>query len=459
MSDSRNLRLPPGPPQYLFFHHLVETWRDPIGAITRATEEHGDVVHLHLGPFRYVVVNHPDGVRHVLAENAKNYVKSRNYRGLKLVLGDGLLTAEGDAWRRQRRLVQPGFHRDKIAGFAATMARDTRQLLDRWQTMAPGTVDVHEEMMRLTLRIVGRTLFGLDVDGDAKAVGEALHVVLRFANEYAQALVSVPTWLPTGRNREFHREKRTLDTLVARIVDERRRRGDMGDDLLAMLLSARDEASGAAMTERQLRDEVMTLVMAGHETTANALTWTSWLLARHPEAARRVRDEVDAVLGDRDPEVADLPRLPLVSRALDEGMRLYPPAWAFERQAIADDVVMGYRIPAGSIVGVFPFLLHRQRAYWDEPERFDLDRFAPERASQQRRWTYLPFGGGQRICVGESFALMEARIILAMMARRFELEVEPGHPVELDPVITLRPKCGVKLRLRARGGDAATRAA
>jgi cytochrome P450 len=449
MRDSSTHPLPPGPRGTLFLGSLLEAWRDPIGTMTRAVAEHGDVVCMRFGPLRYVLLNDPDAVHHVLVENAKNYVKSRNYQGLKLVLGQGLLTSEGEHWRRQRRLAQPAFHRDRIAGFAAAMAGDTRDMLDRWAARAPATLDVHEEMMRLTFRIVGRTLFGIDVDGEAHAVGAALGFVIRFANDYVESIIRVPTWVPTPRNLTFRRSMATLDAVVARIVADRRARGDAGADLLAMLLGARDE-TGAEMTERQLHDEVMTIVLAGHETTANALTWAWWLLARHAEVARRVRDEVDAVVGDRDPVPADLARMPLVARVLDEALRLYPPAWAFERQAIQRDVVSGYTVPAGAIVGVSPFVLHRHPRWWADPERFDPDRFAPERAAQRPRWVYLPFGAGPRTCIGAGFATMESQIVLAMMARRFELDLLPEQEVELEPLITLRPKNGLKLRVRAR---------
>jgi cytochrome P450 len=450
MHDSQGPRLPPGPRGNFMLGNLLEAWRDPIGLMTQATAEHGDVVCLRFGPMRYVLVNHPDGVRHVLVENAKNYVKSKNYQGLKLVLGEGLLTSEGDAWKRQRKLAQPAFHRDRIAAFAAAMASDTEAMCAEWMSHPPSTLDVHAEMMRLTFRIVGRTLFGIDIDGEARAVGQALGFVVRFANDYVESLVRIPTWLPTPSNIAFKRAMVTLDGLVARIVEERRRSGRLGDDLLAMLLAARDETTGAAMTERQLRDEVMTIVLAGHETTANALTWTWWLLAHHPDVAARMRAEIDAVLGDRAPTLADLPRLPTVAHVLDESMRLYPPAWAFERRALAADTVMGYAVPRDATVGISPYVLHRHPAFWEDPERFDPDRFASERTAQRPKWVYLPFGGGPRTCIGASFAAMEAQIVLAMVARRFVLDVQPAQTVVPEPLVTLRPRGGLPMRVTAR---------
>jgi cytochrome P450 len=417
--------------------------------MTRAIAEHGDVVHLRLGPVRYVLVNHPDAVRHVLVENAKSYVKSKNYEGLKLVLGGGLVTSEGEAWKRKRKLAQPAFHRERIAAFAASMAECTHQMCDRWESRAPGGIDVHEEMMRLTFRIVGRTLFGSDIEGEAQAVGNALAFLVRYTNEYVTSLVRLPTWVPTPSNLTFKRAMVTLDGLVARIVQERRRRGELGDDLLSMLLAARDD-SGAALTERELRDEILTIVLAGHETTANALAWTWWLLARHPQVAARMRAEVDGVVGDRAPTLADLPRLPTVARALDESMRLYPPVWAVEREAVVDDVIMGYAVPKGATVGISPYVLHRHPAFWEHPERFDPDRFDPESVAKRPKWVYLPFGGGPRTCIGASFAAMEAQIVLAMVSRRFQLDVEPGRKVEPEPLVTLRPLGGLPMRVRSR---------
>jgi cytochrome P450 len=449
--ESSSPRRAPGPRGLPFFGSTFEAWRNPLDLMTRTVREHGHIVSFRFGPHRYVLLNQPDAVHHVLVTNAKNYTKSRNYQGLKLVLGEGLLTSEGDHWRRQRKLAQPAFHRERLAGFVDAMARDTSALLERWDALGEGPVDVHTEMMRLTFRIVGRTLFSTDVEADADAIGRALSHVLVFANDYVESLVPLPTWVPTPRNLAFKRQMRRLDALVQKIIDERRARGDLGDDLLSMLMTARDETTNEAMSDQQLRDEVMTIVLAGHETTANALAWTWYLLSRHPDVARRLHQETRDVLGERAPTLADLPRLELTKRVVEESMRLYPPAWCFERQAVEPDEVMGFAIPRRGIVGISPYMLHRHEAYWENPEGFDPDRFLPERSAARPRYTYLPFGGGARMCIGNAFATMEAQIVVAMIARRRRLELVAGHPIELDPRVTLRPRHGVKMWLRPHG--------
>jgi cytochrome P450 len=451
------LRTPPIPGGAVpILGHLLEGWRDPLSLLLRSSRDHGDVVLFRFAHLRYYLVNDLDAIRRVLVDNHKNYTKSQNYKGLKLVLGTGLLTSEGDFWRRQRKLVQPAFHRERLTGFARSMTASTRDMLDRWAESADPTrvIDAHEEMMRLTFRIVGQTLLSTELDGEAREMGKAITVVLYHANEYAQAIAPLPVWAPTPKNLQFKRAMRTLDTLVQRIIDERRARPDQGkDDLLSMLMAVKDAETGETMSDRQLRDEVMTLVLAGHETTANALAWTLYLLSRHPDVERRLAAEVAQVLGDRPPSFADLPKLPFCMNVVQESMRLYPPAWAFERQAIEDDVLAGYTIPAGSIVSMSPYALHRDPAHWENPEGFDPDRFLPERSEGRSRHAYMPFGGGPRQCIGNSFALMEAQIVIASIVQRFRLALVPGHPVELDPVITLRPKNGIKMTLEPRAAS------
>jgi cytochrome P450 len=424
--------------------------------MARAVAEHGDIVQLRFGPRRYVVLNHPDAIRHVLVDQPKKYTKSRNYDGLKLVLGRGLLTSEGDLWRRQRKLAQPAFHHERLVGFADTMVRCTDSMLLRWSSMSE--MDMHREMMRLTFRIVAKTLIGVEVEDHASVMAEALEVVVRFAEQYIKGLWPVPTWVPTVANVRFRRAMRTLDGLVQRIIEERRRSGPEGDDLLAMLLAARDETTGAPIDDRLLRDEVMTVVLAGHETTANALTWTWYLLAKHPAVAARVRSEVEQLLGERTPVLSDLPRMQTVTHVIQEALRLYPPAWTFERQAVVDDVVSGFDVPRGTMVGISPFLLHRSRAWWDAPEEFDPDRFTAERSMNRPRYAYLPFGGGPRSCIGASFAMMEAQIVVAMVARRFALAVMSDRPPELELDVTLRPKAGLRMRVTPHASSAASAA-
>jgi cytochrome P450 len=442
----------PGPRGGYFFGSLFEAQRDPIAFFQRMIAEHGDYVAVRFGPIRYFILNDPEGVRQVLVDNQRNYKKSPSYQALKLVLGEGLVTSEGDFWRRQRRLAQPAFHKERLAAFVKTMVADTTSMLDRWR--AAGAVppfDVHREMMRLTLRIVTRTLFSTDSDAEADEVGHAMSVAIEHVNERADALIPIPTWLPTPKNLRFGRALRTLDALVLRIIDERRKAAEKPNDLLTMLMSAQDEETREQMTDRQLRDEVMTLVAAGHETTANLLTWTFYLLAQHPEAASRLKSEVASVLGGRAPSLEDLPRLSFTRSVLDESLRLYPPAWVLERQALAEDRLGGYRVRPSVVIAISPFIMHRHARYWDRPNEFDPDRFSAARAGARPKYAYLPFGGGPRLCIGNAFAMMEAQIILAMIAAEWSLDLAPGFQVELDPSVTLRPKRGLFMTRRPAG--------
>jgi cytochrome P450 len=385
-------------------------------------------------------------------ENAKNYVKSPSYRGLRAVLGNGLVTSEGDFWRRQRKLAQPAFHRERLAGFVSAMVSDTHAMLDRWGSHDPTqAMDVHHEMMRLTFRIVGHTLFSIDLDSDSEALGPVVAGAVRAANDEASSLLPLPLWVPTPGHVRISRIVRRLDELVFKIVGERRKVAGTAaepNDLLTMLMSARDEETREQMTDRQLRDEVLTLVLAGHETTANLLTWTFYLLSRHPDIARRLGAEVRDVLGDRTPALADLPRLPLTKAILEESMRLYPPVWAVERRAVGDDTIAGYDVKKGAIVGICTYVLHRHPQHWENPEGFDPERFLPGRSEGRHRYAYIPFGAGPRMCIGNAMALMEAQIVLAMIAQRHRLELVAGQKVRYEPTVTLRPKEPVMMMLK-----------
>jgi cytochrome P450 len=443
----------PGPRGLPFLGSVLPAWRDPLSLFLDARATYGDVVRFKFGPFDYYLVVDPDAVRHVLVDEAKTYTKSRNYLGLKIVLGEGLLTSEGDHWRRQRKLTQPAFRRERLTGFADQMSLATRDMLARWDREDGARngqeICIHAEMMRLTFRMVGLTLFSSDVDGDARDVGAAMNVAMHWANDYAEAFFRIPPYIPTPANVRFKRAMKILDGVVYRLIAERRRstRG-YGDDLLGMLMESTEEGTSRGMTDEQLRDEVITMVLAGHETTANLLAWTFLLLSKHPDVERRLREEVRRVLSDRAPGVEDVRALTYTRMVLEEALRLYPPAWMFERQNVRPDVLGDYRIAPGSIVGICPYVLHRHPEHWENPEGFDPERFRPERAEGRARYAYLPFGGGARTCIGNHFAMMEAQIVLAMVVRERRLELVPEHPVVVDPMITLRPKHGIRMRRR-----------
>ncbi|WP_394822318.1 cytochrome P450 [Pendulispora albinea] len=404
------------------------------------------------------LVIHPDGVRHMLQENAKNYTKeTRGFRQLRLVLGNGLVTSDGEFWLRQRRIAQPAFHKTKISGFADTMVRAAVDLAGVWEAQARrgASLDVAQEMMRVTLRIAGETLLSTDVTGDANSIGASLTSLLANANRRITAPLDLPLHWPTPANVRFRRELRVIDTVVGRIIAERRAcPGEKPADLLSMLMDARDESaapgSEAGMTNEQLRDEVMTMFLAGHETTANALAWTFYCLSKHPSAQRQLTEELDLVLNGRTPALDDVPKLAFTQMVIKESMRLYPPAWAASRRAIDDDALCGYRVPAGDIVFFSPYATHRHPDFWENPEGFDPFRFTPEQEAKRPKFAFLPFGGGPRICIGNAFAMLEVTLVLATLAQRFQLDLVPGTKVEPEPQITLRPRHGLPMTLRRR---------
>jgi len=428
--------------------HWPAVSRAPLRFLEEAAAA-GDVTRFRFAHVRGVLVNDLEIVQHVL-QSPRVFAKSRNYGAMRRVLGDGLITSEGDLWTRQRKLAQPAFHHARLRKLASTMAHATGDMLQRWDAWRDGhAFDFHEEMMRLTLRIAGLTLFGSDLDADARDVGAALATALEWVAAAVEQPYRPPPWVPTRSNRAFRAALGTLDRIVLRVIAERRARDPegTGDDLLAMLMGARDE-TGATMDDRQLRDEVLTMILAGHETTANALTWAAMLLAGEPEWRRRVAEEADRVLGDRVPTLEDVTKLAVADRVMMESMRLFPPVWEIEREPLADDIVAGWLLPRRTLVMIAPWTLHRHAALWTEPSRFDPDRFLPEQIARRPRYAYLPFGDGPRICIGKAFAQMESKLILSMLCRRISFELEPGARVTPWPGVSLRPAGGLPMRLR-----------
>jgi cytochrome P450 len=450
--------LPPGPFYSTPFVAGRELRRDPLGMTLRVWREYGDTTCIRMGPLRFYMAFHPDDVKHVLQENNQNYVKGALIARARVLVGNGLFSSEGPFWRRQRRLMQPAFHRQRIAGFVDTLVACTTRALDRWEPHAEaGTVfDVADEMNRLTLTIVGQTLFSRDLSNEAGPAGAALARVLALTAERVMSYLVWPLWVPTHSNRELLRNRRVLDEVVLGVIEGRRRGETRGEDLLAMLIEARDEETGAGMTNQQLRDEAITFFLAGHETTAVATSWAWYLLDRHPEVAERLRADVERVLGDRPPTLDDMPALGYARMVIQEAMRLYPPLWGLARETLGPDRVGGYDVPAGRIVSLSPYVTHRHPDFWDDPERFDPERFTPERIAARHKFAYLPFGGGPRLCIGNEFALTEAQIILAMTVQRYRLRYAGAGPIALDPSLTLRPRGGVPMRAE-RVGRGATR--
>jgi len=425
--------------------------RDALQTFVDAADQYGDLVHLKVGPYHGFLALDPADVRHVLQDNARNYHKSPVYERLRDGVGNGLLTSEDAFWLRQRRLAQPAFHRQRVMAMADAMVACTEQMLERWDGVASRgeTIDLVEEMMAVTQAIIVRTMFSTDLGEAAEVVNRTWPIINRRIGETFWA-TKIETALPLPANRRFWRALRELETVVYRIIADRRRSGRDEADLLSMLLSARDEDTGAGMDDRQLRDEVMTMLLAGHETTSLALSWTYFLLSRHPDVERGIADEVDRVIGGGRPSFAHVDRLVSTRRAIEESLRLYPPAWGFSRQAVGDDEIGGYRVPKGSLVFLIPFVIHRRPALWPDPERFDPGRFTPEQDAARPKFAYMPFGGGPRGCIGNQFAMVEAQLIVASVAQRYRVELAPGQNITPEPLITLRPAPGIRATLARR---------
>ena len=433
--------------------------RDPLGVFLDAARRFGDIAHLRVGPLHGLLLNDPDHIRQVLQDNARNYHKSPLYDKVKVAVGEGLLTSEGSHWLRQRRMAQPAFHRQRISGLTAVMAEAAQELAARWQATAAqaAPIDVADEMMAVTQRIVLRTLLGGGIGVLGGELGRAWSLVNQHIGESFWSLGLTDRW-PTPKNLRFRRALAVLDAAVQQIIDARRRTDGESDDLLSMMMSARDEDTGQAMTDRQLRDEVMTLLLAGHETTSLALAWTWYLLSQHAHARRRMEEELDQVLDGRVPSFGDLGSLPYTRMVIEEAMRLYPPAWGISRVAVASDGIGGYQLPAGWLVFVVPFVMHRHPRYWENPDRFDPERFTADRSAVRPKFVYLPFGAGPRQCIGNQFATIEAHLVLATLAQRYRLETIAGHRVVPWPLVTLRPRHGIRMRVHSRRSSASSAA-
>ena len=443
--------LPPGPRGLPILGVLPAVRRNPTAVFMNAALGFGDVAYLKIGPRRGFLITNPADVRHVLQDNARNYHKSPLYDKLRLSIGNGLLTSEDEFWLRQRRIAQPAFHHRRIAALSSVMSDVARDAAAGWQTIAADgrPVDVENEMMRLTRTVVLRALLGADLGPFTATIDDAWTVINQHVGESFWSL-GLTDRLPTRRYRRFQAARAVLRDAVDYVISQRRRSATESTDLLSMLLSARDEESGEAMTDEQLRVEVTTFLLAGQETTSLALTWTWYLLSQHASARRRLEEEIDAVLDGRPPEYSDLVNLPYTRMVIDEAMRLYPPAWGFSRQALADDELGGFHLPRGWLAFVIPYVLHRLPQFWHDPEAFDPERFLPEPSAERPKFVYVPFGAGPRQCIGSHFALIETQLVVATLAQRYRLHLVPGHRVEPWPLITLRPRFGMPMTIERR---------
>lgn len=451
------LRLPPGPRGRPLLGSTFDIARAPLETVLAGWRQYGDVVRYRVGNRYFCVVSHPDLAQEVLQNTKDRFLKP--YRrdgkpvGLQMLLGNGLLTnADHDSWLRQRRMMQPMFHRRQVGVMAETMTAMGERMLARWEQEVGvgGEVDLSFEMMRVTMDIITRTMFSAEVGGDAGKIGPAIVTAAEFASQHARHPFHAPLSWPTPANRRFREAMALVTDLVEGLIDERRAHPEVHGDLLDMLLTARDEETGEGMTDKQLQNEVATIFAAGHETTANALTWTWYALSRNPHVLRRLQEEVDEVLGGRAPTVADVPALSYTERVFQEALRLYPPAPLVPRVVPVDEVLGGYKMPARTLLTVSILNIHRHPDFWPDPETFDPDRFTPENSHGRHRFAFMPFGGGPRLCIGNNFAMMEGTLLLALMAQHYELRLKPGHPVAFKFAVTLRPRYGMRMTLHPR---------
>ena len=428
---------------------VFEPKGDTIRYLTSCAREYGDIVFFRFLGVPACYVSRPEYIESILVTQSNNFVKSKDYRAMRRVLGNGLLLSEGDFWRRQRKLIQPAFHQSRIAAYAEIMVGYAERMLASWSDGQ--ALDIHEAMMRLTLGIVAKTLFDADVSHEAEDVDAALAVLMgKFLPQAGMALL-LPTWIPLPTSRLLKRAVGRLDKVIYGIIEQRRVSGQMSGDLLSAFLQAQDD-EGLGMTDRQLHDEIMTLFLAGHETTANVLSWTWLLLGQNPEVEQKLIEELTRVLGGRVPVPADLPQLVYTDAVLRESMRLYPPVWVIGRRALAAFRLGDYEIPADTNVLISQYLMHRDARYFPEPDRFDPDRWSAgdPRAAALPRFAYFPFGGGPRVCVGAGFAMMEAVLLLATIAQQFQIQIPPGEKISMQPSVTLRPRSGIPTELKRR---------
>jgi len=441
--------LPPGPKGIFPLGNLHQLAPDWIGFSAECVRQYGDTVLVRFVHIPICVVANPAAIENVLVTNHANFVKSRDYRAMEPMMGKGLLTNEGESWKKQRKLIQPSFQHNDILSYGQIMVDRAEQMLATWRDGK--TVDLHQEMMRLTLQIAGQALFGSDVSTYAASVSASLKVAMeQFGLHASMGLLLPPTWtLP--RTPGLSRAVREFDRVISAIIARRRASGKKEPDLLQMLLDARDQ-EGHPMAEQQLRDELKTLLLAGHETTAAALSWTWYLLAQNPQVEAKLQEELQTVLAGRSPQSSDLRSLRYTEMVIKESMRLYPPAWSVGRRALRPIEINGYRLPAGMYIFISQWITQRDPRFFPDPERFDPERWRedPIRNGKVPRFAYFPFGAGPRVCIGAGFAMMEATLLLAAMAQKFTMSLVPGHPVEPLASVTLRPKHGIRVVLRER---------
>jgi cytochrome P450 len=436
-----------GPPGVWPLGNLREIRRDMLAFFTRCRNEFGDVARMQFGPRTVYLLSSPELIEDVLVTRNRSFRKHYAFRFLRPLLGDGLLISEGETWLRQRRLMQPAFGRESLARYGGIMVADAEKMLQGWSDGQPR--DIYHDMTQLTLRIAAKTLMDIDIGQQLEDVGRGQDVAMDDFRRRFQSPLPLPLWLPTPKNLRMRAALRRLDAVIHGIIRQRRDSNEFRGDLLSILMRAQDE-DGSRMTDRQLRDETMTLLLAGHETTANALSWTWYLLAQHPHVEQKLLEELEAVLGERLPTADDWPRLVYTERVVKESMRLFPPAYTIGRAACEETTIGDYRVPRGTTVFMSQWVVHRDSRWYADPEKFEPDRWSQSLERERPKYSYFPFGGGPRVCIGNTFAMMEATLLVAAVARRYQIRLAEDRPVQPWPTITLRPRGGIPVIVRRR---------
>jgi cytochrome P450 len=452
MDNPQGSSNPPGPTSLELLGQLRKIQRNAPEYLLNAARRYGDMVFFDVPKNPAYFLNHPNLIKHVLLDNHRKYSKDTiQYNSLSEITGKGLLTSDGSFWLRQRRLAQPAFSRQRMMKLDDVVIPAAQAMLDRWEDVArkDDPLDVDGEMMRLALEVVGKALFSIDLSKDAKRLVDAVLTALDYIVGRARNPTSLSnlSFIITPRKARFNAAVSTLNMTVYELIAERQAAEDPGDDLLGMLLKARDPETGSPMTPEQVRDEVITILIAGHETVASALTWSWYLLAQHPEQRERMQSEVHDRLGSQPPTTASLADIPYTGQVFAEALRLYPPAWLITRKSIEEDQISNHNIQPGALIILSPYTIHRHPEFWQQPETFDPERFSTEQEKSRPRYAYIPFGGGPRLCIGDQFATIEAQLIMAMVTQRFRLELLPHRPVEADPLVTIRPKHGLPMKV------------
>lgn len=443
-------RLPPGPRGLPILGIAAEARKDTLGFFSRMAAEYDGVSMLSIGMEKVYLLNDPDALEHVFVTNWRGYRKSDFYNKVRPLFGNGIATSEGEAWRRQRQLMNPAFHHESLQRIGTIMRTSTAAKVAEWRARPDGqTVDASAEITNLSLAIVMESLFGADAAEHTDAIAESVDTMLEICERRVWALPDLHGYPVSPLYWRHRRARATLDRIMYGIIERRCQMDDAGQDLLGMLLCARDPDTGEGMTNEQLRDETTTLLVTGHESTANAIVWVFYVLAQHPEIEARVRAEFEQVCGGETPTDGDLQNLSYQRMVINEVMRLYPPAWTVSRTALEDDVINGYPVPAGSSVMISPYVIHRNPRYWPDPDKFDPSRFLPEEQEKRPKFSYIAFGGGPRSCIGSNFAMMEMQLVITMLLQAFHMELAPQPPIEREAVISIRPKQGIQFTTTA----------